>query len=361
MTDFSSDVAIIGGGPAGLAVAACLARENIKYTLLERGPAILAALRRIDPEMMLLSPAGFSRLPGMNLEFPRSSYISFQTFVEALDKYSQEQRIAVVTRAEVKQVSRTQNRFEVRWQNADGAVRELYAHYVVNATGIITTPCLPTTFDPSTCSVPWKYSIDTRGSDLASVGHLLVVGGGASAAEVLDRWLEVRKEDSHAWLSLRSRLLAFTNPILGFDIHYWIWLPEQLPSRLLGWRAARIPEGMNGTQVLPAIKKGLISSVSEIAKYSDDSVVTTDGQRLQPDLVVFATGFRYAAEHLADLLNYDPDGRPRVCCCESTQTPGLFLLGYKFGRTFASPYIRGIARDAKYVAGRVAQKLKQRV
>jgi hypothetical protein len=34
----------------------------------------------------------------------------------------------------------------------------------------------------------------------------------------------------------------------------------------------------------------------------------------------------------------------------------MFLLGYRFGRTFASPYLRGIARDAKFVAERIAKE-----
>jgi hypothetical protein len=42
--------------------------------------------------------------------------------------------------------------------------------------------------------------------------------------------------------------------------------------------------------------------------------------------------------------------------CESTRVPGVFLLGYRFGRTFASPYLRGIARDAEYVAERIARQ-----
>ena len=33
---------------------------------------------------------------------------------------------------------------------------------------------------------------------------------------------------------------------------------------------------------------------------------------------------------------------------------GLYLLGFRFGRTFASPYLRGIARDALSVAERIA-------
>ncbi|MBD0326806.1 MAG: hypothetical protein ICV68_10255 [Pyrinomonadaceae bacterium] len=56
------------------------------------------------------------------------------------------------------------------------------------------------------------------------------------------------------------------------------------------------------------------------------------------------------------MRDYDPDQRPLVKNCDSTRTRGLYLLGYRFGRTFASPYLRGIARDARYVANRIARE-----
>ena len=48
----------------------------------------------------------------------------------------------------------------------------------------------------------------------------------------------------------------------------------------------------------------------------------------------------------------------RSFAIESTRARGLYLLGYRFGRTFASPYLRGIARDAAYVAGQIADARK---
>jgi hypothetical protein len=95
-----------------------------------------------------------------------------------------------------------------------------------------------------------------------------------------------------------------------------------------------------------------------VKSYQDDAVTFVNGERLRPDLVIFSTGFRYAAEHIARLVDNDPDGRPLVKNCESTRTRGLYLLGFRFGRTFASPYLRGIARDAEYVARRIADEVE---
>jgi len=352
----SRHVVIIGAGPAGLAAAFCLAQRKISYTLLERGVSAVAALRQADPDMALLSPSRLSRLPAMPSSAKEPVYLSFRDFVNKLERYCEQHAIQIMANSEVINVSRNNLQgFVVHYRDQRGATQTVNGSHVINATGIVSAPQFPKNFNPGACAFRWKHSLDVRAADLMSARRLVVVGGGSSAAEVLDRWLEVRPPEARAWLLLRSPLLAIVNPILGLvDVHYLVWLIEHLPTLLLGWRVGRLPEPMNGRLVLPAIKQGLISRLKAEASYEGNAIIISESQRLEPDFVVFATGFRYTTAHLGDLIEHDPDGRPRVCCCESTRTPGLYLLGFRFGRTFASPYIRGIARDAPYVARKIA-------
>lgn len=357
-------VLVIGAGPAGLAAAYCLKRRRVDYTLLERGPSILTGLRRIDPAMELLSPRPFSRLPGMARaaepgeparrgrisrgQAATSTYWTFGGYVELLEDYARRHGIEALVETEVTRVRREGDRFGVDVRHGDGSSGTLRASHLVNCSGIISSPRLPSGFDAERCRWAWRHSLDVRRDDLVGVRRLLVVGGGASAADVLDLWLDVRGERDRAWLSLRSPLFAFTNPILGLDIHCWIWLPEHLRSHWFGRHAGRMREAMNGSRVLPAIRAGTIRELPAVERYGAAEVLFADAQRLEPDLVVFATGFEYTAAHLEGLID-------SICCCESTSTPGLFLLGYRFGRTFASPYLRGLGRDAAFVARRIAR------
>ncbi len=347
-------VVIIGAGPAGLAAAACLARRQVAYTLLEQGPRISTALRQVDPEMVLLSPTNLSLMPDMERPPEAPDYLPFNELVRALERYQEQHNIRVITEAEVVGVTFDDGVFKVRYRGQDKTEHVLEGSHVINATGIISNPQLPTDFNPAACSFRWLHSINARASDLAAARRLVVVGGGASAAEVLERWLEVRSPDAHAWLSLRSSLRAFPHWILGLDIHYLVWLPEQVPACLFGWRAGRLHEPMTGLAVSRAIKAGLITRVPAVKSYEGETITFRNGAHVQPDLVVFSTGFRYSSEHYKQLVDYDPDGRPVIKNCESTRTRGLYLLGFRFGRTFASPYLRGIARDARYVADRIA-------
>lgn len=351
-------VIIIGAGPAGLAAAHELAKRNVEYVLLEKGPAVAHALRRVDPEMRLLSPKGLSLMPDMHPEPSTPTYLPFSVLVHELERYQQQHDLKVTFECTVLSIRKETGGFAVRYRAGDGKEHELHGSHVINATGIISQPRLPDNFLLEACR--WRHSIDVRAEDLANASRLLVVGGGASAAEVLENWLRVRQEGDRAWLSLRSKLCAIPHWIFGIDVHYFAWLPEHLPTGLLGWRAGRLTEPMTGRTVVKAIRKGLIKRMPAARSYKNGVVEFDDGQRLEPDLIVFATGFDYAREHLKEVVDLDPDGRPLVKNCESTRTPGVFLLGFRFGRTFASPYLRGIARDAEFIAERIAKRKKSK-
>ncbi|HEU0251853.1 MAG TPA: NAD(P)-binding domain-containing protein [Pyrinomonadaceae bacterium] len=351
MTGAGDPVVIIGSGPAGLASAKTLAKRNIEYVILEKNSAVASALRRVDPEMRLLSPKGLSLMPDMRPEPDTPTYLPFSVLVHELERYQQQHNLKVKLDCMVLGIRKDERGFAVSYRAEDGERLELRGSHVINATGIISQPRLPDNFllEPRR----WRHSIDTRAEDLAAARQLLVVGGGASAAEVLENWLRGRQESDRAWLSLRSKLIAIPHWIFGIDVHYFSWLPEHLPTSLFGWRAGRLTEPMTGRAVVRAIRKGLIQRAPPVREYKGWEVEFENGERIEPDLIVFATGFSYAVEHLKEVVDLDPDGRPLVKNCESTRTPGVFLLGYRFGRTFASPYLRGIARDAEYVAARI--------
>lgn len=331
-------------------MAVCLQRHGISYSVLERGVALAAGLRRIDPEMELLSPMRISRMPGMERRPNDPQYLTFPAYAAKLEQLALDHRITVRTGADVERVDRSGRGFSVRLR--DGSVVE--CSHVVSATGIVSSPRLPSRFDPGAARYRWLHSIDFRSSHLAATRRLLVVGSGQSATEVLERWLALRREDDQAWLSARSRALVLPHWILGIDVHYLAWPLEFLHPRWLGLDRPTLREPVLGLALPRALRAGMVRRVREIGDFSGPAPVTTDGERLETDLVVFATGFEYALAPVRHLLGADPL-RPRLRNCESTDTPGLYCLGLRQCRTFASAYLRGIARDARAVAARIAR------
>jgi len=349
----SDPVIIIGSGPAGLAAAEELAKRNIEYVILEKDSQVAGSLRRVDPNMRLLSPKGLSTMPDMTLEPDAPTYLPFGVLVHELERYQQQHNLKVTLNCMVLSIRKEAQGFVVEYREDGSFRRELRGSHVINATGIISQPRLPDNFYLT--APRWRHSVDVRAQDIANAQKLLVVGGGASATEVLEIWLRVRQEGDQAWLSLRSKLHAIPHWIFGIDVHYFAWLPEHIHTNWLGWRLGRFKEPMSGLGVVRAVRKGLIKRVPPVRRWDWVEVEFENGEVIEPDLIVFATGFEYAKEHLKEVVDLDPDGRPIVKNCESTRVPGMFLLGYRFGRTFASPYLRGIARDAEYVAERIAR------
>ena len=342
---------ILGAGPAGIATAVALARHGVPFTLLERGERAAAGLRGLDPEMELLSPLRLSLIEGMRREPGDPVYPRFDAYADKLERVLDERGIEVVTGAHVTRVERSADGFRVLTES--DAVFE--GTHVVNATGISTHPRLPPEFDPTVARYRWLHSVDARTSDVESSRRLLVVGSGQSAVEVLERWLDVRRPDDRAWVSVRSPSMTFPHWLLGVDLHYLVWPFEFLPTRWLPTNPAAFQDPTLGFVTRKARRDGTITELSVVRSWEADGVRTGDGTFVEPDLVVFATGFEYALDHLGDLVDRDRHGWPRVASCESRKTPGLFLLGLRQCRSLASAYLRGIARDARAIAARIAR------
>lgn len=341
-------VVIIGAGPAGLAAAAGLARRKVGYSLLERGTQAAAAARTIDPDMALFSPTRLSKLRGMVLA-PAGRTPTFRELVAALDRFREDHAIEVATGHAVTGVERAAGGFVVHTQ----AGKTFPASHVISATGIAGSPRFPDDVDRDALYIPALHAIAVRKSHVAASRRLLVVGAGASAAEVLGHWLAVRKPDDRAWIAARSQIRAMPSSLLGIDLHYWVRPLEYLPGRPFG-PALSPKDAMWGQDILHAIRRGDIAAV-KVARYQATSIALADGTTIEPDLVVFATGFHHDTRHLGDLIERDEQGWPIARRCESRRTPGVYVLGSRFARNLASPYLRGIARDAEVVAERIAR------
>jgi hypothetical protein len=67
------------------------------------------------------------------------------------------------------------------------------------------------------------------------------------------------------------------------------------------------------SQVVYYLGHGSITPVPDVARFTRDRVEFVDGRAIDPDLVVFATGYLPRFEFLApELLNVDAEGRPRL-------------------------------------------------
>ena len=185
---------------------------------------------------------------------------------------------------------------------------------------------------------------------------MLVAGAGNSGTDVLNHLAGIRTKSLH--VSMRNGSVFVPNRLMRF--------PTQLASPLMnlmslplldrtlsfcermcfgdlgrfgipkrGGAASRLlKEGVSpaiDNGFLAALKAGNASIVVEIDHFDEIGVILKDGTRLEPDIVIAATGYRTGLEPIVGPLGVlDARGMPKTDeNGEAREAPGLWFVGMK--------------------------------
>ena len=204
---------------------------------------------------------------------------------------------------------------------------------------------------------------------------VLVVGAGNSGAEIAVDLVEsgARK----VWLSVRTGPNIMRRDLAGFPTQalgvVLARFPVPVVDRVAGVtqrltvgdlskygmpRPARgLYSRVRQDERIPILDVGLIgmlkreevSGVAEVAGFEEVAVVLADGTRLEPDVVIAATGFRRNLGGLVGHLGVlDERGNPTFDgAATNPETPGLYFIGYS---NPLSGNLRAVAIDARRIA-----------
>ncbi len=326
-------VLVIGAGPAGLATAAALQRVGVAVRLVDRDGRIGGAYARIDPTMLMTSPASLTSLPGLPVERP--GYFTVGEYLAYLTSYATAFDLA----PERKVVH------QIRAVGPAYAVDDDSYETLVVASGVFDSPNRPAF--AGTPSVPVIHSAQWVTATHARPGsRVLIVGGATSAVEIAEHCAR-----RGCLTTLATRKLAIgPQTILGFD-------PAHIVLPLLSWfrptsfcAGATVPAGDRGFRELR------IAVHREPTRIDGAIATLADGHRCEVDLVVLATGYRHEAAFLPADLARTPRGLARCRRNESVSHRGVFVVGVPCARSAASQYLYGIARDAVAVARVIAER-----
>src|SRR3954467_13102169 len=133
------NVAVVGAGQAGLAVAYFLRQAGLELTVLERADSIGSAWRERWESLTLFTPRRYDSLPGLPFPGDPDGYPTRDEVIAYLERYAELFELPVELDSEVKQLERTSSgHFRLRF---DG--RQIAADQVVVATGPFQTPYVP--------------------------------------------------------------------------------------------------------------------------------------------------------------------------------------------------------------------------
>lgn len=350
------EVAVIGGGQAGLAVGFYLRRAGLApgrdFVIVDAADRPGGAWPHMWEGLRLFSPAGFSSLPGWMMppwDDTIRGYPPRDHVVDYLSRYEERYDLQVARPHRVRAVQRADDDPNGRLVvAADGL--DLAARGVVSATGSWERPFWPAYPGKNDFVGRQLHAADYRAPGEFAGQRVVIVGGGNSAAQIL---AEVSTVAETTWVTSREPR----------------FLPDDVDGRVLFATArARIEAldegrdhagvaGLGDIVMVASVKdardRGVLRSRPIFAHLTRDGVAWADDTTQRCDAVIWCTGFRPALRHLHPLGLRRRNGLVRVGGPSGTAAlnePRLHMVGYGDWTGPASATLAGVGPSAKAAA-----------
>jgi indole-3-pyruvate monooxygenase len=369
-----TEVIVIGAGPAGLAVGACLRRAGVDFLLLEREATVGASWRRHYDRLHLHTDRAHSSLPHLALPRHYPRYPSRDQVVAYLESYARAFRLTPRYGEEVTAARPRDGGWEVETARA-----RYRAGAVVVATGYCAVPLRPSWPGLDGYQGAILHSSQYRSGERFRGQRVLVVGLGNSGGEIA---IDLVEHGARPTLAVRGPVSLLPRELLGLPILTWALALSRLPPRAADALArpllrlalgdpsryglrrpergpmrqirerARIPLIDVGT--LAHVRAGRIAVRPGVARFTPRGVAFEDAAEEDFEAVVLATGYAHGLARFVDGAErvLDARGRPLASGCE-TALPGLYLCGFHVAPT---GMLREIAREACRVAAALVRR-----
>ncbi|NKY84075.1 NAD(P)-binding domain-containing protein [Nocardia veterana] len=211
---------------------------------------------------------------------------------------------------------------------ANGAAETLRARGLINATGTWEKPFIPYYPGAETFAGRQLHAHDYRDAAEFAGKHVVVVGAGISAIQLLD---EISQVTSTTWVS-RTEPRWREGPFGPDDGRRAVALVEDRVRRGLPPRSVVSVTGLPvDDRIRAARARGALTWHPIFSRIEPTGVRWADGSFRAADVILWATGFRSALDHLAPLRLRGPGGGITMTGQLATQVasdPRIHLIGY---------------------------------
>lgn len=212
---------------------------------------------------------------------------------EYYEKYEKEFNLPVIRPVQVEEVIERNGRFLIRTNGPQFSARG-----IINATGTWKTPYCPEYPGWERFKGRQLHTGDYKNAEEFSGKHVIVVGGGISALQLLG---EISKVTKTTWVTRRPpdfRPYEFT---------------QEKGREAVAMVEQRVREGLPPTSVVSVTGLPITPAIEDMLKdqsldhrmmfdrITETGVVWEDGSSLDADVIFWNTGFRHSLDHLASL------------------------------------------------------------
>lgn len=369
-------VVIIGAGFSGLAAAYELKQRGIAAKILDAADRVGSSWRGRHEALCLNTHRKHSSQTGLAMPKSFGPYPSRTDYISYLEEYTDFLGLPIdwnVTSERVDQLP------DGTWR-VTTTTGDIIAENVVIATGPDKVPFMPDWAGRETFEGELIHAAQfTQAEDYAGK-KVLIVGAGNSGFDIGNHLVTA---DTSGWMSVRGGAWVTPRYVLGIPAHLFaVWnrnLPMAMQDKTVATleklffgdlRKLGIPKPEHGVVTrqlkvdgvtgaiddgfIKAVKQGRYELVPEIEAFEANAVILKGGQKVQPDVVIAATGYRPGLEAMIGHLNVlgqtgKPDYDDRFA---NAKYPGLWFFGYNT-TIYGNQFIR--RDEAKTLAACIGQ------
>lgn len=404
MPNQETEVLVVGGGQAGIAMSEHLSLHGVPHLVVERDRVAERWRSWRWDSLVANGPAWHDRFPGQEFNIEPDGFATKDQVADYLVAYAEKIDAPIRTGVEVISVRRHSGRAGFRAETSDGTID---ARYVVAATGAFQKPIIPPVVSDS-AGIHQIHSSAYHNPQQLPDGAVLVVGAGSSGVQIAD---ELQQSGRRVYLAVGPHDRP-PRSYRGRDFCWWLGV-------LGKWDASAPPRGAEHVTIavsgahgghtvdFRALAADGITLLGLAGRFDDgtmhfaddlrDNVANGDANYLsmldEADAYVARNGLDLPEEPEARILGQDPDcmidpireldlaaagvtsiiwaigfafdygwlqvdafdenGRPRHQRGVSSE-PGTYFLGLPWQSRRGSSFIWGVWHDAKYLADHIA-------
>ena len=326
-----TDIVVIGAGQAGLSSAYHLKRRGLApnrgFVVLDQAPNAGGAWQFRWPSLTLSTVNRIHDLPGMALADAVDTTVTEVQAAVAVPKYyaayEKTFELPVYRPVKVIVVCDRDGRLIVETDRI-----QVTARGIINATGTWETPFIPHYPGAERFEGRQLHTRDYRGADEFTGKHVIIVGGGISAIQLLD---EISRVARTTWVTRRPPEFR-TGPFDEAAGRAAVAIVEDRVRRGLPPSSVVSVTGLPVTPAIEAMRaRGVLERRPMFSEITEDGVRWADGASVSADAILWCTGFRSSLDHLAPLLLREPNGGIVMTGRLATQVakdPRIHLVGY---------------------------------